>query len=310
MNTEWWALQSSIQSACITRESSGWHSIMCPECGGGKDKRVTGGFLCTDDAIVYSCFRGKCDASTGFELGNYIPSKFKSLMDKMGIPIGMKLRTAKRVVKELDESLDESLYKKHSYSSIVIPEYWIPIDEVDAPHITDRLLDRCCNISDVFYIDSGKYNGLAGLLHKWWNRPVGLTVMGNYNFQIDGDSSMMYTVGGKLDDTLPVYLVEGEIDSMSLPNAVSVKGYKATPEQAFMLRGKNVVCIPEKSNKFIEQFEHYEWKMCIPQWDAGDLNESVVKYGILATAQMIHDGTIDSPLRAKMAYQMWENKLK
>lgn len=309
MNTEWVTLQQAIQSSCVTRESSGWHSIMCPMCGGGKDKRVTGGFLCTDDNIVYSCFRGKCDASTGLELGNYIPKKFKDLMDRLNIPIGMKLRSAKRLVKEVDE-LDEDLYEKHYYPTVVIPSDWIPISEVDVPHITEPLLDRCCNIEDVYYISGGKYQGLAGLVHRWYNRVVGLTVMADYNFQIDGADGMMYTVGGHLDDKLPVLVVEGEIDAMSMPNAISVGGYKISPQQAYLLRGKNVVCIPEKSNKFIEQFEDYGYKMCIPRWDADDLNEAVVKYGLLVVAKMIYDNTIDSPLKTKMEYQMWENKLK
>ena len=311
MNNEWHALQASIQSSCISREASGWFSIMCPVCGGGKDKRVTGGFLCTDEAIVYTCFRGKCDAATGFELGQYIPNKFKALMERMGVPIGMKLRTAKRLVKEREEDLDETLYKKHSYPSIEVPEFWIPIHEVDATHITNRFEDRCCNMEDLHYIDSGKYQGLAGIVHKWWNRPIGLTVFGDYPFQIDGADNMLYTVGGKFgEDGDTILLVEGEIDAMSMPNAVSVGGYKVSPQQAYMLRGKSIICIPEKSNKFIEQFESYGWKMCIPQWDAGDLNEAVVRYGVLNTAQMIKDGTPESPLRAKMEYQMWVNKLK
>lgn len=310
MRHEWASLQSSIQSTCSTKESSGWYSILCPICGGGGDKRVTGGFLLTDDAIVYSCFRGKCDADTGLELGNYIPNKFKGLMDKLNIQIGMKLRTAKRRVKDKEDELDEDLYQKHYYPSIVIPEEWERATEENAAHIISPLLDRCCNVDDVYLIRDGKYRGLTGLVHKWYNRVVGLSVISDYVFQVAGEANMMYTVGGKLDETLPVLLVEGEIDAMSMPNAVSVGGFRISPQQAYLLRGKNVVCIPEKSNKFIEQFEDYGYKMCIPRWDADDLNEAVVKYGIIAVAKMIKDGTIDSPFKAMLEYQMWENKLK
>lgn len=310
MNTEWVELQHAVQGACIARESSGWHSILCPICGGGRDKRVTGGFLLTDDTIVYSCFRGKCDADTGLELGNYIPNKFKGLMDKLNIQIGMKLRTAKRRVKDKEDELDEDLYQKHYYPSIVIPEEWERATEENASHIISPLLDRCCNVDDIYLIRDGKYRGLAGLVHKWYNRVVGLSVISDYVFQVAGEANMMYTVGGKLDETLPVLLVEGEIDAMSMPNAVSVGGFRISPQQAYLLRGKNVVCIPEKSNKFIEQFEDYGYKMCIPRWDADDLNEAVVKYGIIAVAKMIKDGTIDTPFKAMLEYQMWENKLK
>lgn len=310
MNTEWMELQHAVQGSCITRESSGWYSILCPICGGGRDKRVTGGFLLTDDTIVYSCFRGKCDADTGLELGNYIPNKFKGLMDKLNIQIGMKLRTAKRRVKDKEDELDEDLYQKHYYPSIAIPEEWERATEENASHIISPLLDRCCNVEDVYLIRDGKYRGLAGLVHRWYNRVVGLSVISDYVFQVAGEANMMYTVGGKLDETLPVLLVEGEMDAMSMPNAVSVGGFRISPQQAYLLRGKNVVCIPEKSNKFIEQFEDYGYKMCIPRWDADDLNEAVVKYGIIAVAKMIKDGTIDSPFKARLEYQMWENKLK
>lgn len=307
MNTEWATLQHSIQASCRNLESSGWHSILCPECGGGRDKSITGGFLLTDDTIVYKCFRGKCNTTTGMELGNFVPNKFRDLVAKLGIQIGMKLRTAKRKVIEQEEAdLDSSLYEKHHLKTISVPEFWIPVADIDVPHLTDVLMDRCCRLDDVHYIDSGKYKGLLGLVHRWNNRPVGLTVFGDYTFRIDGDDGMLYTMG--IDNSVPVILVEGEIDAMSFPNAVSVGGYRISPQQAYLLRGRNVIMIPEKSNKFVEQFEDYDWKLCVPNWDAGDLNEAVVKYGVLNVAQMIVDRTFDSPLKTMLEYKQWENR--
>lgn len=308
MQQEWSQLQSDIISSCSSRESSGWHSIMCPMCGGGTGKRITGGFLLTDDAIVYSCFRGKCDAATGMELGNFVPNKFKDLMERIGIPVGMKIRTAKRRVKTIEDDLDSTIYKKHHYKSIDIPSYWIPIDTISKPHLTDPMIDRCCRLDDVYYIDNGEYEGLLGLRHKWYNRTVGMTVFGNYPFQIEGSDHMMYTMNGKVGDT--VLLVEGQIDAMSMPNAVSCHGYSISPEQAYLLKDKKVICIPEQSNKFIDQFEDYGWSMCIPPWDSDDLNAAVVKYGILVVAQMIRDSVVDNPLKARVEYKLWSNKHK
>lgn len=308
MNKEWSDLQSSIVSTCRTREASGWHSIMCPMCDGGKDKRVTGGFLFTDDTIVYKCFRGKCGADTGMELGQYVPKKFSELLDKIGISIPMKIRTAKRRARELSEEvLDSTLYQKHSYETVMVPDYWIPIKDSGKMNLAFHLEDRCCRLDDVHYIDDGKYEGLLGLVHKWYGRPVGLTVLGKSPFKIEGSNSMMYSLGGNISNDM-VVLVEGEIDAMSFPNAVSVGGHKVSPQQAYLLRGKNVVCVPELGNHFIDQYEQYGWRMCVPMWDAGDLNEAVVKYGVLVVARMIRESIVDNPLRAKLEYNNWISK--
>jgi hypothetical protein len=58
--------------------------------------------------------------------------------------------------------------------------------------------------------------------------------------------------------------------------------------------------LPDRgSNKFIDQFHQYGWKITIPMWNAKDLNSAVCMYGLVTTAEMIMDGIVTDRLSGK-----------
>jgi hypothetical protein len=290
-------------------ESSGFYAVLCPICGSGRKKK-TGGFRFDDDKIIYNCFRGKCDASTVLELGSPVSRKFKALMEASNITIPIELKMIRSDFQKKMESLDEDLYKKNVYMDIPIPEYVVPFDEgkkIYQAFWIKWFFERHTPINDVMLVNEGQYRGCCVIPMRWYDKTISyqyITQKGVYVMHSGGNTNVLYTPSGEL--TSPVILVEGTIDAKCFPNTCATLKSRITPEQAYHLRGRDVIMIPDRTgNHFIEYQKMYGWRMFIPEWECKDLNEAVVTYGVITVAKMIKDGVEESFIKNNVKYKIW-----
>lgn len=269
--------------------------------------------MLSPESVVYNCFRGKCDASCSYELAGYVSKKFKRLMESMGVRIPVDLLVAKRKSELATLLEDEShLYKKHTYKNIQPPEGFVPFSKSKNSSFKNKAAkmfgERRCSLDDVFIADSGKYKGLSAFGMYLYDKLIGVNIVtdSGYVSHFGGNSNVLY-VPERTFNNSPIILVEGGIDAKCFPNTAATLGNKITPEQAFFLRGRDVICIPDRKggNRFIEQFSQYGWSFCVPPWEEKDLNEAVKTYGKIVVAKRIIENITKDLLTAKTRYKLW-----
>lgn len=234
-------------------------------------------------------------------------------MECLGVKIPVDLLVAKRKSEMASLMEDEShLYKKHAYKHIDPPEGFVPFEKSKnrsfKEHASILFSERKCSLDDVFIADTGKYKGLPAFGMYLHEKLIGMNIVTEkgYVSHFGGNSNVLYTPSRNFNND-PIILVEGGLDAKCFPNAVATLGNKITPEQAFFLRGRNVICLPDRKggNKFIEQFSHYGWSFCVPPWEEKDLNAAVMVHGKIAVAKKIIENTTKDLLTAKTRYKLW-----
>ena len=208
----------------------------------------------------------------------------------------------------MSEALDDTLYKKHYYADMKIPKKWVSLEETGNTKIIKQYEDRRCPIDDVYYIPSGVYQGSTAIAMKWFDKVIGFQISSpdsavKYR-TISDNTHLMMINGGVLSDT--VIVVEGILDALCFPMACGVLRGKVTPEQAYHLRHKRVILLPDRTgNSFVNQAFEYGWEVCIPEWECKDLNSAVQQYGKLSVARMIRDSVYSNKLEIMTRYRMW-----
>lgn len=303
-------LNASLQQ----QEATGFYAIYCPVCQ--KENKKTGGFKFETEQIIYNCFRGSCDASCVYTKGEPISRKFRQLMSTINVQIPLELRMVKSSFQKKIEELDNDLYKKHSYSPADKfeweTEYFEDYEGVYKARWDAFLERRRIPLKDVYIITDGKYRGNLMIPNCINGITTGYHIITEYSYILlgCGNSNAIYIPNGYVPNS-PVIIVEGLLDAKCFPHTIATLSNKLTPEQAYQLRYANdVIMLPDKSggNRYIDQFEDYGWKICIPPWKEKDLNSAVIKYGLFVTARMIRENCYDDRFRAKIALKRWENQ--
>lgn len=312
--TDFDKLKDDIIHACSLnqQEATGFYAVYCPICN--KTNRKTGGFKFEADTIGYNCFRASCDASCVFELGSPVSRKFRRLMDEIGVSIPVNLLLVKSSFqKDLEASLEDELYTKHFYKQMKVPDGWVPLSEDGNKRWIDYYTNRHCPIDDIFIIKKGMNKGLTAVAMYYFDKLIGFQVVnpnGNVKYWTDSVNTQLLAFGSRMP-TNTVIVVEGLLDAICFPNTAGTLSKKISPEQAYMLRGKNVIMLPDRGgNSFIDQFHDYGWKLCVPPWDYKDLNEAVCELGVITVAKMIMDNSFENKLEAKVRYDLWRSNDK
>jgi len=262
-----------------------------------------------DTSIGYQCFRASCDANCGYELGKPVPRRFKALCASLGVRIPVSLSMVKNSFqKALESDLNDRLYKKLVYKDMTVPKEWIPLESSGNKKWLSYYNDRKVPTDDILYVKRGSYQGLTVIPMRFFDKIIGFQVVdptGHIKYRTISDNEHPIAVhGGWLDS--PVIVVEGILDAMCLPNTVAIMRSRISPQQAYQLRGRRVIMLPDRSgNDFLNQAKEYGWDVCIPEWDVKDVNEAVQRYGVMVTAQMIKDNTYSNLKKAEVAYRLW-----
>lgn len=291
-----------------TEEASGFYAVYCPVCG--KRNKKTGGWKFDVDTIGYNCFRGSCDSSCVFSLGEPISKKFQRLMDIIGATIPIELKVSKTNIKK-SKFLEREMISEHSFNPMIRPKHFLKLEEAEddkAQKFVKYFTSRCCSLDDIFYITDGDYNGCAAIEMRYNRMIIGYSIVtGSSNakyINYSTNNNLIYIPEGRIKNT--VFVVEGRLDAKVFPNTVSIGGSKITKKQAYFLIGKRVIMIPDRSNNgFIKQYKEYDWEICIPDWDVNDLAAAVKKYGTIITAKKVMDGICKTDLEANIRYKKW-----
>lgn len=287
------------------QESTGFYAINCPVCK--KMSRKTGGFKFEADSIIYNCFRGSCDSSCVYTVDEPVSKKFKNLMEEIGVEIPVELRLKRK--KSTVSDLDKDLYKSHYYADIPELEHSVPIldsRKIWAEDWVSYFEGRSVSLDDIVVLEKGKWAGCAAITMYYYDKLIGYQIISDnkYFLHTGGNTGVIYIPQRELPDT--VLMFEGVLDAKSMPNSVATLHSKVSPEQAFILRGKRVIMVPDRtSNNFLDQCFDYGWEFSVPKWDCHDANSAVRKYGVIVATQMVLDGIVKSKKQAQIALKIW-----
>ena len=292
--------------------SSGYNQLVCPMCN---DHKKRAGFAFHPDRIVYSCFRGKCDASTEYVYGEAMYKKFRGLMDVFGVDIPIELRLNRQKAKPI-EKLNEELYEKHTYDDIELPNdfvkyhpdyhYWFDAFLKKRHADFNRELyvgkeDTWNNKLIIPFYQQGKLIGWQGISVFENGKTFYQTSSGNTDLMFINNSSG-YIVKN------PV-IVEGIMDAVTIPDAIAILGNSVSKKQAYLLRNCDPILLPDrKGSNFISVSKRYGWKISIPEWNVKDSNAAAQKYGKFVMMKMVHDGIQSNTLKAEVRYNLWKTK--
>lgn len=302
-------IKSSVSFVDVT--SSGFHTMKCPVCN---DTKVRGGFAFFPDRIAYNCFRGKCDASTEYRYGDYMPRRFRNLMDVLSVDVPIELKLNNKKPKVFDK-LNEELYEKHSYNTIEIPSDFVQYHPDYHYWFDDFLKERCVDFNRDLYVgkeDTWKNKLIIPFYHQ--NKLIGwqgISVFDDRTFyQTSSDNTDIMFINnssGYINDN-PV-IVEGIMDAVVIPDAIAILGNSVSKKQAYLLKGHDPILLPDrKDSNFIKVAKKYGWKISIPEWKVKDANDAIQKYGKFVMMKMIHDGIEDNMLKAEVRYNLWKTK--
>ena len=290
--------------------ATGFYPVVCPFC---RSERITGGFRFDSDQIAFNCFRASCGGSCGYTKDEPISRKFRELMDIIGVKIPVELKVKRNPIQlQIEKELEEALYEKHFYKEIDPPDNWRPLNNRDEGWI-HYFTSRGCDPYEAYVFTGGSQKGLAAVPMYYYSKMIGYTVVNpqgkvRYLNYSEGNTHTMMINSGIIRNR--VILVDGFIDAFCFPNTVGILGKSISKEQAYFLRGKEVILFPEKEGgeRLFSQAKKYGWKVIIPPWDdVKDLNDCVVKYGKITTAKMIKESIIEDPVKAKVSFGLWAN---
>jgi hypothetical protein len=296
-------------------EATGFYTLNCPVCK--KMDRKTGGFKFENDKIVYNCFRGSCDASCVYELDNFVPKKFKNLMEIIGVKIPMLLRVKKHSASDIvKKQLDREKFEVNEYKEMQHPEDWVLLADSDHPKAEtwkEYLINRCCSLADIFFFNKGQYRGLIAIAIYHGEMFIGYQVItGNESgakyILVTDNEGLIYCPEREIPKT--AIIVEGALDANCFPNTVAVFKSKISPKQAYHLRHSQMIFLPDRTgNNFIESFKFYEdSKFCVPDWNYKDLNAAVCEIGVIEAATRIMKNIVDSPAHADVKLGLWKKE--
>lgn len=292
-------------------EATGFYAVYCPVCR-AEDKK-TGGFKFEHDAIIYNCFRGKCDASCVFKPNQPATKKFKHLMNVIGVSIPLELRLVKHSFRKHLDELDKALYTPHKYKTCdPFEDETVPLSEMDGAIATkwrNRMEERKVPIGNFECIVDGKYRGNLLLPNMVNGTRTGYHIITDHNYVLlgGGNEHTLFCPQNYIPNDF-VIVVEGLLDAKCFPNTVATLSNKLVTQQAYFLRHtKRVIMLPDRSggNTFIDTFHRYGWEICIPPWQEKDLNEAVIRYGVFTVARMMRESLYKDKIKAMTAFKLW-----
>lgn len=299
---------------------SGFYTCYCPVCG--KTSRKTGGFYFDDESIIYNCFRASCNASTVYEYGQYIPKRFRSLMETIGVSVPIELYKLSK--DKINQQTEENDYFEPNYFNDVyqklIENYpnFLTLDQYIEKFGYDRSIENIFNylqkrrVDDQyqkFWIDTNDRNWI--IVPFWFYRKfIGFQKVHLYQKRFDietfGNKSVFYLPSGIIPQE-PV-IVEGIFDALTVPNGVAILSNNMNKKQAYHLKNKSPILLPDKGNgdRILKIGYQYGWRISVPGWVDKDANDAVQSLGKIAVTQMIRDGIRTDYERAQLELKLWE----
>lgn len=314
------------------KKSDKLYNCRCPICGDSSTNpnKARGYFYVQRNDLFYKCHN--CSASKHFgtflkefdalSYKSYVMERYskgepdKKAHTKVGKVITFvepfsAARTFERLAQRLDTLPDTHNAVEYCVNRDIPKEKFPLLYVIDvksvlelAPRYEDRILKGAPRLALPFYNAKGDLTGLS-LRTITDEEPRYIIVRIDKN-----DIEPLFFGANKIDKTKPVYIVEGAIDSLFLPNSIACNGVSFTKAEVLGIPKDKLVCVIDNEPRNKEVCKVYE--KCIAQgykvviWPQTILEKDVNE---MVTAG--HDplsvikANIKSGLSAQAAYTQW-----
>ena len=302
---------------------SGWISGNAPCCvhnGQRDDRRSRGGIKSTEQGWSYSCFN--CNYTASFILGRSVSFKARRLLGWMGVPDAeidaLNLESLRH--RSIHGILDDRQRVFNTLSAIEFKESedFPPFAEIITPEFPkywDYIRKRCVP-EDFPMMTAIKTDGIH------WTRPFVLVPF-TYDNKLVGWTARFldnkipkyisasqpgYVFGTELQhaDWNHVVVVEGIFDALCI-SGLAVMHSTISDEQARLIRslGREITVVPDQDTagmELVDRAIELGWAVSMPPWpnDIKDVNDSVVRYGRLATLLTILENRETSRIKIEL----------
>lgn len=300
---------------------SGWisfNAVCCQHNGSTADKRSRGGLKPTEQGWSYHCFN--CNYTASFILGRSLSFKARRLLGWLGVPDA-----------EIDALNLESLRHRSIHGIIDDRQRMfnvlagIEFEEQDLPSFSellteedfrrDYLRQRCVPDDYPVMIQDHPEK-------PWRHRPSVIIpfthddrIVGHTQRFLDdrkpkyiSNSQPGYVFGTDLQhpDWTHAIVVEGIFDALSI-SGLAVMHSTISDEQARLIRslGKEITVVPDQDlpgMELVDRAVELGWAVSMPPWpdDVKDVNDSVMRYGRLATLLTIFENRETSKIKIEL----------
>jgi hypothetical protein len=296
-----------------------FNAVCCQHNGGGTaDRRSRGGLKPTEQGWSYHCFN--CNYTASFILGRTVSYKARRLLSWLGVP------DAEIDVLNLESLRHRSIHgiiddRQRLFNALAD----IRFDEQELPPLSELLTGedlrreylrlRC--VPDDYPVmiqdhpeQAWKHRPSVIIPFTYDNRIVGHTqrFLDDRTPKYISNSQPGYVFGTDLQhsDWTQVIVVEGIFDALCI-GGLAVMHSTISDEQARLIRslGNEITVVPDQDlpgMELVDRAVELGWAVSMPPWpaDIKDVNDSVVRYGRLATMLTIFENRETSKIKIEM----------
>ena len=311
---------------------SGWvsfNAVCCQHNGSDTiDRRSRGGLKPTQSGWSYHCFN--CNYTASFILGRSVSFKARRLLGWMGVPDAeidaLNLESLRH--RSIHGILDDRQRMFNTLADIRFEEQELPaLSELLTGEDLRREYLRLRRVPDDYPVMIQDHPEKA-----WRHRPS-VIIPFTYDDRIVGhtqrflddrtpkyisNSQPGYVFGTDLQhsDWTHVIVVEGIFDALSI-GGLAVMHSTVSDEQARLIRslGKEITVVPDQDAagmELVDRAVELGWAVSMPPWseDIKDVNDSVVRYGRLATVLTIFENRETSRIKIELRKKQLVKQLK
>ena len=301
---------------------SGWvsfNAVCCQHNGSDTvDKRSRGGLKPTESGWSYHCFN--CNYTASFILGRTVSFKARRLLSWLGVPDAeidvLNLESLRH--RSIHGILDDRQRMFNTLAGIEFAEQELPaLSELLTGDDLRREYLRLRRVPDDYPVMIQDHP------EKSWRHRPSVIIPFTYDDRIVGhtqrflddrrpkyisNSQPGYVFGTDLQhsDWTHVIVVEGIFDALSI-GGLAVMHSTISDEQARLIRslGREITVVPDQDQAGIELVDRaveLGWAVSIPPWpdNIKDVNDSVVRYGRLATVLTIFENRETSRIKIEL----------
>ncbi len=308
---------------------SGWHSfnaICCHYRGHKADRRSRGGIKFDGDNWSYHCFN--CGFKCTFTLGRTLTRNTRQLLSYCGIDkddINKYSLESLQHKDLLDFVRVKREKKKVKFKEITLPDAEL-IDENNPKHqiYVSYLNKRKIRISDYPFMCTpdleGRQSNRIIIPYTYENKIVGHTsrYLDDRTPKFINEQQQGYVFGYDLQkpDYQVCIVTEGIFDALSI-NGCALTHNTISDEQAEILKNLNrkIIVVPDQDKTGLQICDRaldLGFYVSIPNWedDIKDVNDSLVKYGKLATLLSILQSATNSKIKIEVKRKQLDKRLQ
>ena len=310
---------------------SGWvsfNAVCCHHNGGTADRRGRGGLKPTESGWSYHCFN--CNYTASFILGRTLSYKARRLLSWMGVPDAeidaLNLESLRH--RSIHGILDDRQRMFNTLSDIRFEEQELPaLSELLTGEDLRREYLRLRRVPDDYPVMIQDHP------EKSWKHRPSVIIPFTYDDCIVGHTQRF------LDDRKPKYIsnsqpgyvfgtdlqhadwthaivVEGIFDALSI-SGLAVMHSTISDEQARLIRnlGREITVVPDQDAagmELVDRAVELGWAVSMPPWpaDIKDVNDSVMRYGRLATLLTIFENRNTSKIKIEIRKKQLVKRLQ